>query len=571
MLLFCALVHLYAVGQTQEQIQAVMNVMGMMQAEDVTEDDLERLADIFRHPVRINYADRNELESCGLFTAFQIVSLEDYISRHGAVLSLTELSSVDGFSSRSIQALAPFISLDCEHMYASYNKRKRRICVDADSRTVLKHTTSKSTQWSHSTRIKVGYDDGIMLSISASRSYDSQQTYPDRYSANITWRHNRGKLIAGDFNARFGQGICLWNTATIVSSFSPSSFMKRASGISPSYSFTGSYALSGLAGELAAGKYRFSFLFSLPDIKNKNFNVSCLNLAPALNITRYFRFGHIGVTHYTELSDALSYNFRIPQMRSSADASFCFRGVNVFCESMYDWVCRHVSVIAGVETCIGEYVNIAAKGRCVSADEEHGITLGGEFVRNRHNVVLSADLMCKIPELYDSAGLPYQIKFQGKWRWVITEILYSEMRVTERIRSWSKPFRTDARVDVHSDVGKWSFSSRVNLLCCAEVGVLGYVDVGYNRHGNMKIYFRQGVFRIDNWDDRIYVYERDAPGNFNVPALYGRGLWSSIYASWKFARWGSVWLRSSYTSYPLMREKKKPGKAELKLQLSLHF
>jgi hypothetical protein len=70
------------------------------------------------------------------------------------------------------------------------------------------------------------------------------------------------------------------------------------------------------------------------------------------------------------------------------------------------------------------------------------------------------------------------------------------------------------------------------------------------------------MFAVDNWDDRIYVYERDAPGSFNVPAFYGRGLWTSVYLSWKYSRSGSLSLRGIY---------KKPGNAELKIQLGLRF
>ena len=79
------------------------------------------------------------------------------------------------------------------------------------------------------------------------------------------------------------------------------------------------------------------------------------------------------------------------------------------------------------------------------------------------------------------------------------------------------------------------------------------------------MYLKQGFFVVDKWDDRIYSYERDAPGNYNVPAFYGRGVWTSATASWKFARWGKLYVRAAFTSYPFMKEEK-PGKAELKLQ-----
>ena len=74
--------------------------------------------------------------------------------------------------------------------------------------------------------------------------------------------------------------------------------------------------------------------------------------------------------------------------------------------------------------------------------------------------------------------------------------------------------------------------------------------------------YRLGCYMVDNWDDRIYVYERDAPANFNVPAYYGRGLWTSLYVSYKPVTWCRLYVRGAY---------KKPGNAELKLYSVLEF
>jgi hypothetical protein len=83
----------------------------------------------------------------------------------------------------------------------------------------------------------------------------------------------------------------------------------------------------------------------------------------------------------------------------------------------------------------------------------------------------------------------------------------------------------------------------------------------------MSIYLRQGLFFVDDWEDRIYVYERDAPGSFNVPAMYGRGWFVSAVASARMSRMMRLYARASYVGYQFMPyEKRKPGKAELKLQ-----
>lgn len=112
---------------------------------------------------------------------------------------------------------------------------------------------------------------------------------------------------------------------------------------------------------------------------------------------------------------------------------------------------------------------------------------------------------------------------------------------------------------------------RLNALRCVGTGFVGYLEEG-RKTDNMSIYLRQGLFFVDDWEDRIYVYERDAPGSFNVPAMYGRGWFASAVASMRINHSLRLYARASYTSYHfMMHEKRKPGKAELKLQMIAKF
>ena len=109
------------------------------------------------------------------------------------------------------------------------------------------------------------------------------------------------------------------------------------------------------------------------------------------------------------------------------------------------------------------------------------------------------------------------------------------------------------------------------MLHCINLAGLGYVETVYKTDA-VTASARCGVFFVDEWDDRIYVYERDAPGGFNVPAMYGRGVWAAAYIGYNPARWFKIYLRAAVTSYPFMPdEKKKPGRAELKLQCVFYF
>ena len=128
-------------------------------------------------------------------------------------------------------------------------------------------------------------------------------------------------------------------------------------------------------------------------------------------------------------------------------------------------------------------------------------------------------------------------------------------------------WRLEGRGELKLSMGPWVLNSRLDVVRCRALSWLANTEAGYNGE-RFKIWLRGTLFCIDNWDDRIYVYERDAPGSFNVPAYYGRGWNASLTGAWKPSRKHAVYLRISYVEYPWMTESK-PSKAEVKLQYKL--
>ena len=565
-ILMFSVASLSAMGQLREDADAIVQVLGVQQIEDADGDEAERLYGIIRQPLKINHAGAQKLESSGLFTPYQIASITDYRQRHGDILSFTELAGVDGFTLQAVQTLRRFISLEPSLDGFASSRSVPLLKADTDVKTSLKATEAETAdyfvfgapEWKYSARGKLQFKDAIALSASYSNG--------NVYSGNIAYMHRHGKVIAGDFNARFGQGLCLWNTAVISSAMAPAAFMRKSAGVSPSYSFTGNYAMSGVAADLTVRKWKIAALIDVPELKKGGFDAVC----PAANITRYFCHGHIAATHYMRFDNVMSY-FTIPKMRSAVDASLCFRGVNVFGEIMQDWVSMRPSYLSGVQFSVGEYCESAALMRYLPDFNEHGVAASLQIQKKKHMFVMSSDLLYHPQTKSKDGEKSVQLKSQAKWRWDISEFAYSEIRITERLRTWGGKSRTDIRIDAGGNIGPVHLAGRANLLGCVTWGVLGYVEAGYEESDKLRCYLRQGVFRVDDWDDRIYVYERDGPGNFTVPAFYGRGVWTSLFAKWRLGGWGSVYVRAAYTSYPMLKEKKKPGKAELKFQLTLHI
>ena len=539
-----------AQSQTQEELEAMMQILGVASMEEADAEEIEILMDILKHPVRINYADRRTLQSCGLFTDFQTASLLDYRLRHGYVMSMTELAAVDGFSDLIVRRLSPFISLE-GNLRRDGDRAEKMFGCELNARTTLKMPDDGPVGIDYAARGRIEYKDNLRLTLAKSAS---------SYSAGLAFSYRNGSIIAGDFNARFAQGLCLWNTMTINTLSSPAAFMRRPSGVSQSFSFTGNYAMTGVAGDIVTGRWKISYLVNLPGIKK--IPVTKLVLDPCVNVTRYFRFGHVGFTHVTSVSTPFSKAFRLPVMRTSADFSICIRGLNVFGEAMADWVNSNADVIAGMETTLWENLTVATLARRLVQKGEHGWAASGEYKHDAHQLILSSDVLYRSDKADSAEDCPIQVKGQVRWRCDLTTYMYMEVKAAERFRTWGKPFRTDVRLDIHADIGDWAICGRLNALKCDGIGLLGYAEGSYAWDSRSRVYIRTGAFRIDDWDDRIYVYERDAPGSFNVPAYYGRGFWISTYLKWRIARWGSLYFRGAY---------KKPGKAELKFQLTLHL
>ena len=556
-------------AQSSEEIAAVMLLTGCGQPEDLDGYEVERLCHYIDHPVRINSVSVAFLRSCGLFSAYQAASLIDYRMRHGDIMSMTELSSVDGFNSERVKSLVPFISLDGGNIdildpHASHDLAvKCGIAVSDGNPTGgygLKYRCVSAGRGS--------------AALSFSRSNDKRIGVPDAWSSHLALDMKRIplRIIAGDFNARFGQGLALWNGFSMSGAGKTNSFLKSSSGLSSSWSYTGSSALTGVASELSVSGMRISALVALPGIKSNGVS----GLLPAMNVGWYGRNMSASFTHYAEFAHSSSGAY-IPDMKTSADVAMCVRGIDLFGEVAFDWVNVTAAILAGTVFPCGEEVRTAAHLRYYPSafnpsrssalrsgskcSNECAVSLASDYQQKsgRLSASLSVDMSYR-PVPQSGTQNNVQLKLLSECNIRFADTFQLKFRLSERLRTWGQKSRTDVRSDLIWTWNSFVFSSRLNLLHCKGIGLLGYVEGGYRRDF-LTLYLRAGIYRVDNWDDRIYVYERDAPGNFTVPAMYGRGAWASLTATWKYARWGRLYVRTTI----------KPGKAELKLQSVFSF
>ena len=556
-------------AQSQEDIDMMLRLKGYESEEELTSYEAEVLQEYLVRPVKINTSRSGALRSCGLFTAYQAASLTDYRMRHGDIMSLKELSSLDGFTDDRVAALAPFISLEGGIPAYGGSSAGNGFCDVAIKGGI------RAGEVNYGFKCKGGTSGGLTYGIGLSRSYSAKHLMPESITGNLGWEGSGIplRLIIGDFNLRFGQGLCLWNGMSMGGLSKASSFYRSGTGLSSSWSFTGSNAFTGIAGEYEISHLRVTSAVIAPGIKSLR-KVSA-SVIPAINLGWFGRNMSVSATHYLELAGR---PVRIPDMKTSADFAACIRGIDLFSEMAFDWASGSLAVLGGCTFPAWESSRMAAHlryyppgfnptysgaprstGKC---SNEIGATYCIETGQGNgtHSGSLSLDA-AYFPENKGEVINSCQIKMSTEWNIRFSESLLLKLRLCERYRTWEeRRFKTDFRADFSWTGQRWSISSRMNVVNFVGTGFLGYMEGGYKRD-KFSTYLKLGLYLIENWDDRIYSYERNGPGNFSVPAFHGKGSWATLYTSWKFSKWGKLYCIETV----------KPGKAELKLQLMLSF
>ena len=336
---------------------AVLLLCGAGTLEELSEDEWERYRHLADHPLDLNACTRSAMLSSGLFSPFQAASLLDRRMRDGDILSYTELGYTDGFTPELARALSHFVVLRSRNppgkpsvpqLHASLLLRTS--CSGSSSvpaaRAALQTAAAHSTSGANSTAsgknpsaatssFASGKNDpfsgsaafGIKTAISlegrldafwsARKSYSDRTFGPGTISLAIYGKSIPGRILLGDYSARFGQGLLLWSGFSIAGFSSVQSFRRNASGLSASSSFT--RTLHGIGLDLALGRSTISAVWSTP-VQSTNPRLL------ALNYNHIFRTSSTGATLLADPGRlyAASIDFRAGLPRLSLSGEFAF-------------------------------------------------------------------------------------------------------------------------------------------------------------------------------------------------------------------------------------------------------
>ena len=510
-----------AAAQTDEVVRAALYLTGADTPEALDDRLVDELESFRSRPLPLNLASRARLLESGLLTPYQVAALAEYRNLSGDVLSFAELERVDGFGKEAVAALRPFLSLESARRPGEAVRDTLTFHHSALIRATLKDVGAKY-------RLTAG-------NVEAAGAWKARNgTFYGLY------RLPKGKVLIGDYNVRYGQGLAFWSAFQLAGLSTLDAFSKRANGVTPSWSFNGAGTYRGLAWDYTGRHVQWALFGALDGTVGGH--------AGWLG-----RNGQVGLT--------------VTPSRVSLDGKYGFRGVDFFGEAA--WSGKAPAGLAGSLFPLGEHGKVALQVRAIPSaysgkkNGEYGAAAGVAF--------LSDSRAFKASWTVDAALLPKpatdtdrkQAKSTVLVSWTVTESWLLESRLVYRWRNYDS-HRADVRADATWNQGLWTVKGRLNGVHDGGFGLLGYLEGGWRPPGGL-VWIRLTAYSTAGWQSRIYVYERDAPGNFTAPAYYGTGFAAMAYLGWKkrFRKMTvKLYLRGSYRW-----QKEKPGQAGLKLQL----
>ena len=557
LLLLCCL------SARSQWMEGMLYLEGALSAEELEQDILDRYEYLHLHPLNVNTASAHRLSM--LLSPYQIASLKDYRSRFGDILSPAELALVDGFGTERARAFSPFLSFGSRRLPGSAVKDTLQLHAGIQARADFKSVGGKA-------RLYLG---DVAEAGAAYRHYwggTSSGTFFAQYN------YLGGKVIAGDFNMRCGEGLMLWSGMQISQTASIDGFSKSGAGLSPSWSYTGDGTFRGFAAEYALGRF-----------KGVGFVAEG---ACGGSLSYLSRSGTYGVNLLVRYLDSVrddKLSFRPSEARGETSFNFKQRlwGMDLFGEAAWNPVGRTAAGVGGLKFGIGDNwdaalrIDILPSGWTGRKYGEYSALGGFKFQDGPYVPIAgktgfgSSEMRHRLDVTGSVRLLPIPGKDPGRreekitatWHCRPDSLLCLDTRAMVRLRNYEAN-RMELRTDATLSNGLLNCRLRLHGAWCEGPGLLGYLETGYTA-STLQIWLRGTLYGTSGWSSRIYVYERDAPGGFSVPACYGEGSSVSLLLSHTWLK-GQFRLRT-YLRATYGKKKEKPGETGLKLQLMADF
>jgi hypothetical protein len=551
-------------------------------------NEFERMA--LRRPA-LNKMSRKELEATGVFSIFQLESLLDYRKEYGDILSLSELSVVDGFDGRTVALCGELFSFGTDLPPGIPQEGVRGLHTA---------TVKLKKNWAaegFGITSKYEYSQGKNLCAGVTIDSDageklSKCLHPDFTSAHFGMERKGvlKKIVAGDYSARFGQGLVLWKSFGISAFGDPSASAKKENGLTTYSSTDETNFFRGAGVELSVGRLSMSAFASAgrvdarivgdtayTSIVTGGYHRTEAEIAKRRTMTEYvvgtnssyeigrWRFGLTALAYaYDKKNGRRVQEYNKYQMYDGIwgnlgfDFYGSYRKFRFFGEAAVD-LGLSPAALAGVIWNPIYGFDVALTGRWYS--KSYIATHSGAYsslstCSNQRGALLSVRyLPTKCLKLSLNADYVYcpwpRYRIDGP-SWILKSRLSAEysfpggsmtdiqVRYSGSAAGGVMKVRLNTRVTLSDS---WSVGARVE----ANNGGWGcFMEGTYKSQcGKFEASARLTFYDTDGWDSRIYFYERDVPQSFGIQASYGKGTGEYLVLRYSPAKYISMWLKCS--------------------------
>lgn len=278
-------------SQVQDSINA--NQQFQQQIEGISEKsndnkDFSEIAEtldyLHSNKINLNSASAEDLKQLSILDIFQINNFLNYRRRNGDIFSIYELNSIHGFDEKIVRSIIPYIKVEpVEKDSWSFNDfgkimkyGKNRIITrvqtqlqtpegylsesDSIEPKYLGDKYKLYTKYLFNSKDKIRF--GITLENDAGEKFGGEQSLLgfDFSSFHLEIK-NAGifnKLIIGDYNIEFGQGLALWSSFSTNKSSDATNIVKLGRGIVPFSGTNENVFFRGIASTVSLGKFKIS-------------------------------------------------------------------------------------------------------------------------------------------------------------------------------------------------------------------------------------------------------------------------------------------------------------------------
>lgn len=604
--LLCTMWSSYFICYAQRLADPLQQVQSAVRffEEELSEELIE---DLVENPLKVNLSNLDRLESFPFFTKFMAASLHDYIIKNGPVLSIYELSAVPGFNKDVAESLAPFIDLTIQKSFtlgtisslfqegrsqllirgSFYTRQQEGYMPISEAELKLK-PDSRYSGYPGRVYAQYKFDVPGKFKFALTSEKDPGEKYGD-YTGFSLQAENIGKIskiVAGDFSARFGQGLVLWNTSSIFSS--SAMLVKQEYGLSSYSSTDENRSFRGAGISCSTDKINISLLGSSKWIDARiadggftsllttglHNTTSTLSRRKTLNLTTIGANLSYSASWLKTGITISGYKYSLPYTgrdssqisrqkafgnyggNAGADFYAFFSNFRIFGEYALD-LSVNQAVIAGFAWRPSYNFDLSFAARYYS--DEYLSPFGGALSRSGK---MRGE---RAVDVYLTRRGVKGTQFKG-WmsygsgmklpRSVIELILPLSTCLDLLLRADFRDHKGSVRIQTEWESSRiFTITARgeANRVTSGENTSYGWMVfselIGSLPSGFADASFRISVFNTPEWDNRIYAYEKDLLYGFSVPALYGKGIRGYLNLHFALFKWMDFWLKGSLWHY----------------------